>query len=96
MKRLFFGLFAAAVAIGGSAFTNATPKQHFASFYYVLTSAGTYVRTVTTPQSENCENTAKNSCWMEFSDDKGASFTSNNIPTTNLVEQSPNAGLYEQ
>lgn len=95
MKRLFFGLFAAAVALGGSAFTNATPKPHMASFYYILTSAGTYVRTLTPPSTGNCQNLASTVCWIEYSATKGDSFPSDEIPTTDLVTQSTRNGLYQ-
>lgn len=93
MKRLFFGLFAAAVALGGSAFTNAAPKPHFATFYYVLTTAGTYIRTTTVPSDDNCINTAAHPCYLGYSTDKGASFPSSSIPASPTV-QSNSKALY--
>lgn len=96
MKRLIFGLFAAAVALGGSAFTNATPKTNFAATYYVLTAGGTYVRTASTPNtSAGCDNGGSNKCWLEFADDQGESFSPSTLPSKPApIAQSPSNGIY--
>lgn len=93
MKRLFFGLFAAGIALSASAFTTLASKPHFATVYYVLTNAGTYIKTLTVPDATKCQNLVTKKCYLGYATDQGPSFPSNAIPSGATV-QSANKGLY--
>lgn len=96
MRKLFLGLIVAGAAFGTSAFTSAAPKTHAASVYYVLTSAGTYVRTATVPSTGNCQEQETPACWIAFATDKGESILVGDVPTEEITEQSETNGLYIQ
>lgn len=95
MKRLLFGLFAAGVALSMSAFTTFTPKKKFNTYYYVLVTATTYQKAVSTPDMDNCLGTADNKCFLGYTSDQGPSFSVNSIPTAPFI-QSSYKGLYLQ
>ncbi len=93
MKRLFFSLLAIGLAVGGSAFTNATTK-HFAAFNYILNASGQYVLTSSPISEAGCQSTVVDPCWVGFTTSQCSSFPASTLPSKSPSETSPDQGIY--
>jgi hypothetical protein len=93
MKKVFFGLLVAAVAVGGSAFTNAHKKATVDTYYYKLNQAGTiYTKVGTTqPSLSLCKEANIDKCVIGFDTDEGATVLRSSLPAT-PVYTSPSNG----
>lgn len=86
MKKVFLGLLVAAIAVGGSAFTNAK-KATVETFYYKLNQAGTtYTLVGTEDPSGDCNTSNIAKCVIGFSSDQGPSLSRTSLPTTPVYQ----------
>jgi|SRR5258708_7217385 hypothetical protein len=98
IKKIALGLLVGAMAIGFSAFTNATAKKSSGAFtiwYYTLGSdQQTYTRVGTSgPDENNCVSAQSPKCVIGFSSDKGAHVNANSLPATPSYQSATN-GVY--
>lgn len=106
MKRLFFGLLVASVALGGSAFTNAKSDVKFVGEIYVnANNSGDYLVLGSTYNPNNCQELNEFVCAYirtnfqptvilptEFTDDEAQDF----VTAGWLAQHSETTGVYQQ
>ncbi|PYF76545.1 hypothetical protein [Pedobacter nutrimenti] len=90
MKKVFFGLLVAAIAVGGSAFTSAQKKVTTDTYYYVLNQAGTSYRSVgiVAPDEDLCSTAPISKCVVGFNADHGTTVNPTSLPSGKTYESS--------
>lgn len=95
MKKIFFGLLVAIIAMVGSAFVNVKKKTSTIYYYYVMDNdIGRYVKFGTSsPNEGSCQTTYLFSCVICFDSYQGESINPNNLPAI-PVYKSVTKGYY--
>ncbi|ATP57392.1 hypothetical protein CPT03_13395 [Pedobacter ginsengisoli] len=92
MKRLFYGVAVAAIALSASAFTSTKGNLRFATTYY-QTSPGVYVSNPSPATA--CNQVTAQSCTITFSPALPASITTFNYSDLEQVEEDNNSTATE-
>lgn len=92
VKQIALGLMVGAMAIGFSAFTNASNGNHskFAKTFYGLNHAGTtYTRAPSNPSDECTTLSTIPNCVISYPSDQGASLSVGSLPSGSTAESGP-------